>query len=70
MTCSDESNQWFARYMASHFSLSKGGVLELASPAINGILLDDIVVTVLAVLEERRRRQRNSSSGGAAASGT
>ena len=55
MTCSDESNQWFARYMASHFSLSKGGVLELASPSINGILLDEIVVTVVRRVEGRRR---------------
>lgn len=66
MTCSNETNQWLARYTPSHFSISKGGVLELASVAIDGILLDEIVVTVLAVVEERKRRSRSSH---AAASG-
>lgn len=66
MTCTDETDQWFARCTSSHFSLSKGGVLELASPAVDGILLDELVVTVLAVLQERKRRERSSSaaSGG------
>lgn len=65
MTCSNEINQWLARYTSSNFSMSKGGVLELASPAVNGILLDEIIVTALAVVQERKRREGASSAAAA-----
>lgn len=64
MTCSDETNQWLARYRSSKFSLSKGGVLELASPAIDGILLDEVVISALAVVEERKRTERAAGDAG------
>lgn len=66
VTCSNETNQWLARFSPSSFSLSKGGVLELASPAVDGILLDEIIVTALAIMQERKRRQHSSSSASGA----
>ena len=58
MTCSNETNEWLARFLPSSFSLSKGGVLELASPAVDGFLLEEIIMTALAVMQERKERRR------------
>ena len=67
MTCSKETNQWLARYTPSNFSMSKGGVLELASPAVDGILLDELVVTALAVVQERKLMETEAIAEGAGA---
>ena len=37
MTCVNATNQWLAHYKPSRFSLTKGGVVELASPAVDDI---------------------------------
>lgn len=71
MTCSIDNgsstnaktDQWLARYKQSTWSMSKVGALELASPAVNGILLDEIVVSAVALVEEQ---QRNADAAGAA----
>lgn len=64
MTCSNETGQWLARYS----SKSKGGVLELAGPMVDGMLLDEIVVSALAILQEAKRTEAAAESTDAASS--
>ena len=63
ITCYNQTGQWLARYKPS-----KGGLLELASPAVDGALLDELVVTALGIVQEAKRREILTDSTDAASS--
>ncbi len=56
MVCLDEEGQLVARFEANRFALKKEGKFEL-SPAVTGVLMDELVVSGLAMIEYRRSRQ-------------
>lgn len=62
----DASAQLVSRFEMSRFSISKMGKFEV-SPAVQGVVLDEVVVSLLAMLEYMRRRRSQSSGGGGGA---
>lgn len=66
LTCSNEAKQWLARFEPAGFSMTKIGVLELAGPAVDGALLDELVITALAVVQEEKRRKSATDTADAA----
>ena len=70
LTCFSNAttNQWLARFKPESLSAKKPGVLELASAAVGGVLLDELVVTLLAVVQEGKRREAAAEGADAASS--
>ncbi len=54
MVCLDEEEQLVMRFEANRFALNKEGKFEL-SPAVTGVLMDELVVSGLAMIEYRRK---------------